>query len=40
MKEMRDGVERMKRQDWWDAEDEKLRQGIQLSLFSDWEYVE
>ena len=39
MKEMRDGVERMRMQDWWDAEKEKLRQGIQLSLFSDWEYV-
>ena len=39
MKEMRDGVERMKMQDWLDAEKEKLRQGIQQSLFSDWEYV-
>ena len=39
MKEMRHGVERMRMQDWLDAEYEKLRQGIQLSLFSDWEYV-
>ena len=39
MKEMRHGVERMKMQDWLDAEKEKLRQGIQLSLFCDWEYV-
>jgi len=29
----------MRMQDWLDAEYEKLRQGIQLSLFSDWEYV-
>ena len=40
MKEMRDGVERVRMQDWLDAEDEKFRQGIQLSLFSDWEYAE
>ena len=39
MKEMRHGVERMRMQDWMDAEYEKLRQGIQLSLFNDWEYV-
>ncbi len=39
MKEMRYSVERMRMQDWLDAEKEKLRQGIQLSLFSDWEYV-
>ena len=39
MKEMRHGVERMRMQDLLDAEYEKLRQGIQLSLFSDWEYV-
>ena len=39
MKEMRHGVERMKMQDWLDAEAEKLRQGVQLSLFCDWEYV-
>ena len=39
LKEMRHGVDRMKMQDWWDAEDEKLRQGIQQSLFSDWEYA-
>ena len=39
MKEMRDGVERMRTQDWLDAEKEKLRQGVQLSLFFDWEYV-
>ena len=39
MKEMRQGVERMKMQDWWDAENEKLRQGVQLSLFCDWEYA-
>ena len=39
MKEMRHGVERMKMRDWFDAQDEKLRQGIQLSLFSDWEYA-
>ena len=39
MKEMRDAVDRMKMQDWLDAQDEELRQGIQLSLFSDWEYV-
>ena len=39
MKEMRQGVERMRMQDWWDAENEKLRQGVQLSLFCDWEYA-
>jgi hypothetical protein len=39
MKEMRHGVERMKMQDWLDAEKEKLRQGVQLSLFCDWEYA-
>ena len=39
MKEMRHAVERMKMQDWLDAEYEKLSQGIQLSLFCDWEYV-
>lgn len=39
MKEMRYGVERMKMQDWLDAEKEKLRQGVQLSLFCDWEYA-
>jgi hypothetical protein len=39
MKEMRHAVERMKMKDWMDAEYEKLRQGIQLSLFNDWEYV-
>ena len=39
MKEMRHGVERMRMQDWLDAEDEKFRQGIQLSLFCDWEYA-
>ena len=39
MKEMRDGVERMQAKDWLDAEKEKLRQGVQLSLFFDWEYV-
>jgi len=36
---MRYGVERMKMQDWLDAEKEKLRQGVQLSLFCDWEYA-
>ena len=39
MKEMRDGVERMQAKDWLDDEKEKRRQGIQLSLFFDWEYV-
>lgn len=39
MKEMRHGVERMRMQDWLDAEDEKFRQGIQMSLFCDWEYA-
>ena len=39
MKEMRHGVERMKMQDWLDAEKEKLRQGVQLSLFCEWEYA-
>ena len=38
-KEMRYAVDRMQMQDWFDAEKEKLRQGIQLSLFSDWEYA-
>ena len=40
MKEMRHGVERMKMQDWLDAEAEKLRYGIQQSLFHDWEYAD
>ena len=39
MKEMRNAVERMKMQDWLDAEREKLRNGIQQSLFCEWEYV-
>ena len=39
MKEMRDGVKRMQMQDWLDAEKEKLRQGVQQSLFFDWEYA-
>ena len=39
LKEMRYKVERMKMRDWLDAEDEKLRQGVQQSLFLDWEYV-
>ena len=39
MKEMRNAVERMRMQDWLDAEDEKLRFGVQQSLFSDWEYA-
>jgi len=39
MKEMREAVDRMQLKDWLDAEAEKLRQGIQLSLFNDWEYV-
>ena len=39
MKEMRHRVNLMKMQDWMDAEYEKYRQGIQLSLFNDWEYV-
>jgi len=39
MKEMRDAVDRMQEKDWLDAEKEKLRQGVQLSLFFDWEYV-
>ena len=39
MKEMRNAVERMKMQDWLDAEREKLRNGIQQSLFFDWEYA-
>ena len=39
MKEMRNAVERMQMQDWLDSEREKLRQGIQLSLFCDWEYA-
>ena len=39
MKEMRHAVDRMQMKDWMDAEYEKLRQGIQLSLFNDWEYV-
>jgi len=39
MKEMRDAVERMKMQDWLDAEREKLRNGIQQSLFCEWEYA-
>ena len=39
MKEMRDAVDRMQAKDWLDAEKEKLRQGVQLSLFFDWEYV-
>ena len=39
MKEMRNAVEYMKMQDWLDAEREQLRQGIQLSLFCDWEYA-
>jgi hypothetical protein len=39
MKEMRDAVDRMQHKDWMDAEDEKFRQGIQMSLFSDWEYA-
>ena len=39
MKEMLDAVDRMQAKDWLDAEKEKLRQGVQLSLFFDWEYV-
>ena len=39
MKEMRDAVDRMQAKDWLDDEKEKLRQGVQLSLFFDWEYV-
>lgn len=39
MKEMRYAVERMHMKDWSDAQDEKLRNGIQQSLFHDWEYV-
>lgn len=39
MKEMRYAVDRMQMRDWLDAENEKLRQGIQQSLFLDWEYV-
>ena len=39
MKEMRNAVERMKMQDWLDAEREKLRNGIQQSLFCEWEYA-
>ena len=39
MKEMRNAVERMKMQDWLDAEKEKLRNGIQQSLFCEWEYA-
>ena len=40
MKEMRDAVDRMQQKDWMDAHFEELRQGIQLSLFHDWEYAE
>ena len=39
MNEMRHAVERMQMRDWDDAQEEKLRQGIQESLFCDWEYV-
>ena len=39
MKEMRRGVELMRMQDWFDIQREKYRQGVQLSLFSDWEYA-
>ena len=39
MKEMRYKVERMQMRDWLDAEREKLRFGVQQSLFCDWEYV-
>ena len=39
LKEMRDAVERMQMRDWLNAEREKLRNGIQQSLFHDWEYV-
>jgi hypothetical protein len=39
LKEMRDAVERMQMRDWLNAEREKLRNGIQQSLFCDWEYV-
>ena len=39
MKEMRDAVDRMQHKDWMDAHFEELSQGIQLSLFHDWEYV-
>lgn len=40
MKEMRHGVERMQMRDWLDSEREKLRQGVQQSLFFDWEYAD
>ena len=40
MKEMRRAVERMRMQDWFAAQCEKYRQGVQLSLFHDWEYVD
>ena len=39
MKEMRHSVNLMQMKDWMDAEYEKYRQGVQLSLFNDWEYV-
>jgi hypothetical protein len=39
MKEMRHAVDKMQLQDWLDAQAEKYRQGVQLSLFCDWEYV-
>ena len=39
MKEMRSKVESMQMKDWLDAEREKLRFGVQESLFHDWEYV-
>ena len=39
IKEMRNAVERMQMRDWLDAEREKLRYGIQESLFNDWGYV-
>jgi hypothetical protein len=39
MKEMRNAVERKQMNDWLDAEREKLRQGVQQSLFYDWEYA-
>ena len=40
LKEMRRAVGHMQGRDWFAAECEKYRQGVQLSLFCDWEYVD
>ena len=39
MKEMRDAVDRMQMQDWFDSVAEREKQGIQLLLFDYSEYA-